>query len=279
MKSCLNATTLNQNVSFPDFVRLAGRAGFGGVEVRIGAAQELARDVGVEGVRRLFADAGVAPAHCGVSVGLQRAPAEYAEALKRVPGELELARALGIPTAMIVLPFRRDGGEPDPRRVVERVREVGDLAADYGVGITLEFIGLHPAADQRDDFPTTLGKTLDLVDQAGRRNVGALLDSYHWYLGGSRTADLARVRQGMPLFIHINDAPPGPVEQLTDPMRVLPGEGVLDLAGWLRDIRRATGYDGYASLELFNPQIRELDPEVAVKRSAEAVNQLLAAVA
>ncbi len=279
MKSCLNATTLSQELAFDEFVRLAGQAGFAGVEVRLGPIAEMARERGIEGVRAFFADVGVAPAHCGLSASLTRPDADFSAALQNAPAECELARALGIPTAMIVLPFRRDAGESDPRRQVEKVRAVAEITGAYSLGLTLEFIGLHPPVERRGDFPTTLGRTLDLIDQVNRPGVGVLLDSYHWYLGGSRLADLARIPRGMPLFVHVNDAPPGPVATLTDPMRVLPGEGVLDLPAWLRAIREATGYDGYVSLELFNPEIRALDPAVAASRCATAVERVLGAVA
>lgn len=278
MKSCLNATTLTNKLSFAEFVRIAGKAGFAGVEVRLGPLAELAKDQGIEGVRALFAEAGVAPAHCGLSASPIRPDADYQIAIKQAPDECELARALGITTAMLVMPYRSDQGESDPLRLVQKVRDAAVIAEHHGLGITLEFLGLHPPAGLRSDGPTTLGATLDFVERVDRPNVGVLIDSYHWYLGGSRAEDLARVKPGMPLFVHINDAPAGPVELLTDPMRVLPGDGVLDLAGWLSEIRRTTGYDGYASLELFNEEIRQLDPAVAAERCFHAVDRVLGAL-
>ena len=279
MKSCLNAATLANSLSFLDFVRVAGKAGFAGVEVRLGPLAEMSRDVGVVGVRTFFAEAGVAPAHCGLSASPIRPDADYQSAIKNVAGECALAQALGIPTAMLVMPFRRDQGESDPRRLVEKVREVSIIAEDYGLGITLEFLGLHPPADLRTPGPTTLGQTLDFIERVDRPNLGVLVDSYHWYLGGSQSADLKRIASGMPLFVHVNDAPPGPVESLTDPMRVLPGEGILDLRQWLDEIHQATGYDGYVSLELFNEQIRGLDPSVAAERCFHSVDRLLKSLA
>lgn len=279
MKACLNATTLSNSLSFAEFVQVAGKAGFAGVEVRLGPIAEMEREVGVAGVRDFFAGAGVVPAHCGLSASPIRPDADFQEGLKRAPAECELARALGIPTAMLVMPFRRDVGENDPARLVQKVRDVATVAQDYGIGITLEFLGLHPPAGLRSTSPTTLGQTLDFIERVGHSNVGPLIDSYHWHLGGSQLADLARIKPGMPLFIHINDAPAGPVETLTDPMRVLPGEGVLDLSGWLSAIRRATGYDGYASLELFNAEIRQLEATAAAERCFRAVDRMLASLA
>jgi sugar phosphate isomerase/epimerase len=278
MKSCLNATTLDQSLGFAEFVRLAGEAGFAGVEVRMPAAQAVEGKVGIGGLKALFAEAKVGPANFGASVGLHRPSADFAEGLQKLAAECALGRELGIATVQVVLPFRRGAGEQDPGELARKIGLIADVARDHDLGVVLEFLGLHPPADQRGDFPTTLGKTLDLIERVGRPNVGVLIDSYHWYLGGSDPADLARIPRGMPLFVHINDAPPGPVDQLTDPMRVLPGTGVLDLPAWLAEIRRATGYDGFASLELFNEGLRRLPPREAARRSAEAVNRVLARV-
>ena len=61
-------------------------------------------------------------------------------------------------------------------------------------------------------------------------------------------------------------------------MRVLPGAGVLDLPAWLRAIRDATGYDGYVSLELFNDELRALEPAEAAARAKASLDPVLAAV-
>ena len=71
---------------------------------------------------------------------------------------------------------------------------------------------------------------------------------------------------GMPLFVHINDAPPGDIMTLDDSMRVLPGEGVIDLTGFLGAIA-ARGYDGPVSIELFSERLRAMSPEDAAQRA------------
>jgi len=278
MESCLNAATLAPDLPFASFVRIAGAAGFSAVEVRLGAVAEMARTMGIDGVKDFFTAAGVIPAHCGLSAAPIRSEEDYQAALRLLPSECELAQALGIRTATLVLPYRSDQGESDPERMVAKVREVARIASDYGLSVTLEFLGLHPPPDRRTRGPTTLGQTLEFIERVDRPHVGVLLDSYHWYLSGSHMDDLERIPAGMPLFVHINDAPPGPVETLTDPMRVLPGDGVIDLVGWLRAVKRATGYDGPVSLELFNEEIRRLDPQIAAERCFRAVSRLLAAV-
>jgi len=96
--------------------------------------------------------------------------------------------------------------------------------------------------------------------------LGVLLDAYHWHLSGGTVSEIAAIPTGMPLFVHINDAPPGDVTTLDDSMRVLPGEGVIDLTAFLAAIA-ARGYDGPVSIELFSERLRAMPAEEAAQRA------------
>src|SRR5437763_254912 len=75
-----------------------------------------------------------------------------------------------------------------------------------------------------------------LLDEAGARNVGLTLDSYHWYAGGDSLDTIRQTPAERIVLLHVNDAKDLPREQLIDQDRVLPGEGVIPLADWLRAI-------------------------------------------
>ena len=75
---------------------------------------------------------------------------------------------------------------------------------------------------------------------------------------------------------HWNDVPGAkPVSQQSDADRVLPGEGV----GPLKEIERlalAQGYQGFVSLELFNPALWQRDPEEVARLGMEKMRQFFA---
>jgi hypothetical protein len=58
----------------------------------------------------------------------------------------------------------------------------------------------------------------------------------------------------------VNDAKPLPPRELLDADCVLPGEGAISLAAWLRAIA-GTGFDGFIALELLGPRLADLSPE------------------
>ena len=114
MKSCLNAATLRQDLAFEELVRVAGRAGFKGVELRYPAWVDYAAERGLDGLRALFDEAGVQPASFGYPASLMRLDSWDSD-LTAAEQVVDLARQLGVGGGMSVLPWRRGSGRLDPR--------------------------------------------------------------------------------------------------------------------------------------------------------------------
>jgi sugar phosphate isomerase/epimerase len=254
---------------------VAGQTGFRGVELRLAAAAELAERQGMAGLRQRLSDAGLAVAGFGYPIPLRSTAEEFGQALAGLPALLELARSIGAAGGTVVLPFRQLEGYTLTRaETIERIGRLAELAERQELALYLEFIGLH--FNDGLSWGKTLAHALDIALATGQDNVGLLIDSYHWHLGGSQTSDLDRIPVGMPILLHINDAPPGAPVTLNDSMRVLPGEGVIDLPAWLKAIRAATGYDGFVSLELFSEELRTEEPAMAAQRAWQALDGILA---
>lgn len=93
-------------------------------------------------------------------------------------------------------------------------------------------------------------------------------DSFHLYITGSGFSGLRQLHGDFIAIYQFNDAPAPPAgperDQLEDKHRVMPGDGILPLAGSLRDLA-AIGYQGAVSLELYNPAYWEMDPLTVAK--------------
>ncbi|CAK4852796.1 unnamed protein product [Aphanomyces euteiches] len=107
--------------------------------------------------------------------------------------------------------------------------------------------------------------TLDWIDAIGEPNVGLLLDSYHWYTNELNVADIEKLRADQIVHVHINDAPDVPVAEVMDGERLFTGEGVIDLAGFLRGLH-AIHYQGPVAQEILAPAAAE-SSEALVARS------------
>jgi 2-keto-myo-inositol isomerase len=118
-----------------------------------------------------------------------------------------------------------------------------DLAAacrEEGAALAFEFMG----------FEWSAVRTLAQAQAVYSGPV--VIDSFHWALG-DRDLDTLRALDPRRLaVVHVNDAPAADLRGLGDQDRLLPGRGVLDLAGFYGALSEI-GYDGVYSVELFSP--------------------------
>ena len=81
-----------------------------------------------------------------------------------------------------------------------------------------------------------------IVEAAGRRNAGLVIDPIHFDRGGSRVEEIATAPSGRLRYMQLCDAPalrPRDTETLLHQARaerMMPGDGGLDLAGILRNV-------------------------------------------
>ncbi|MBZ5583697.1 MAG: sugar phosphate isomerase/epimerase [Acidobacteriia bacterium] len=163
----------------------------------------------------------------------------------------------------------------------KRIGEAATVLADYGVSLGLEYVGPKTAwARGKYPFIHTLATMKELVAEIGRRNIGYLLDSWHWYNAGDTPADLLTLKNEDIVAVHVNDAPAGvPIDQQVDSRRELPlATGVIDMKGFLNALNQV-GYDGPVAAEPMSAALRQLPPEEALAKVAEAMKKAFELIA
>ena len=183
----------------------------------------------------------------------------------------QLAQAIGCPTVAVVPSPRPPGMEwaEIKTQTAAALLELASAASAYGVRLALEF--LAPA----DCSVRTLAQGWEIVRAAGCENAGLVIDTYHFFVGGSSWDSLDEFDVDRLYMVHINDVEGRPLETLTDGDRLLPGEGILPL-GRLLGRLKARGYDGAYALEVMRPAYRERDPLEYARAGREAVERALA---
>lgn len=285
MKTALNGAGLNAGgLGFEGFVELAARHGFDGVDFGLGGAKRMADERGGAGaVRDLLAEKGVAPATFGLEVDWRKKDeSAFNDSLAAFKEKLPIAREIGATRCCTWLPpsVGADVAMSDwEEQTVRRFRVIARLLADHGVRFGLEWVGpQHLRVGEGAMGPNLWVHTLDgttaLIDQIGERNVGLLVDCYHCYATGIGEAEIAKLSNAQIVHVHVNDAKKDvPVEAIRDGDRVLPGEGAIDLAGFLRGLRSA-GYTGFVAAEVLAPQPIADDPETAAERVRAALRNV-----
>lgn len=154
----------------------------------------------------------------------------------------------------------------DPARRTEKLAELADLAASFGIGLAIEF---YPPAQVR-----TLAEALAEIDRAGRANIGVTADLLHIVRGGDWNQSLAllsdaRVRIGQ-IADGPADMPADRIEWEAGIQRLLPGKGAFDIAAFLA----ALNPDVPISVEV--PQQSALESGVPpLERARAAVDAIL----
>jgi sugar phosphate isomerase/epimerase len=274
MIPCLNPAT----AWLPEpeaFVRLAARCGFSCVEAGADHWAEWARRKPVEYIREFCAAEGCLIGHAGLFVNFREDEISFEADLARLPRVCELNRKLGV-RAMSTWIRPCCAVDPVEYRLMHvlRLRRVAALLKDHGMRLGLEFVGPKTSRAEGNPFIHDMPGMLALCRDIDPAVCGLLLDSYHWYASGATVQDIAALKSRQVVHVHINDAHPGPVDSLIDMKRLLPGDGAIDLAGFLRALEDI-GYLGPVSVETFDERLRELGPEEAARLAGRKLIRLM----
>ena len=149
---------------------------------------------------------------------------------------------------------------------VDVLRAMSDVAGE--IGLAFEFLGKPGCA------VPTLDMAIEIVGSVARDNVGMVIDAFHFYAGGSRLEDIARVPIEKLFVVHLNGCEDRPLTQLTDAHRLYPGEGVIPIEEILAALRER-GFDGMASIEIFRPEYWEQEPREVARNAYTRTAELL----
>jgi 2-keto-myo-inositol isomerase len=180
---------------------------------------------------------------------------------------LDLCQHFGIPTLLLVADFVEKVDQQALERSVVSLAEAARWAQAFGVKLGLEFRG-------RATFCASLDTAIALVKACGEGNVGVCLDLFHYYTGPSKFEDLALLDRDNLAHVQVCDVAGVARELASDSDRILPGEGDFRL-GPIIERLKSIGYEGYVSLELFNPVLWESNAGRVASLGMRAVRRML----
>jgi 2-keto-myo-inositol isomerase len=256
------ATT--QTADLATDIRIAGQASYAVIELRDDKLDQFLTKGSLDDVRRMLREAGVAAWTINAisRVGVDGAAGTEC-AVARCRQLSRSAQAIECPWVLVV-PGPTEG-RTDAQVMSDTVATLGkmaDAAAEFGISVAFEFMGF-PWAAVRD-----VAGAWAVVQETNRPNLGIIVDTAHFYAGGSTLESIKQVDPKRLVVLHINDVEDVPKPDITDGHRLYPGEGVIPLQDILGAVR-ATGWDGVLSVELFREEYWRQDP-LAVAREAKA---------
>ena len=271
MKIALNGATTMHAPLATDFAA-AKAAGFAYVEIWAAKLHAFLAHRSTDELKDLIAESGVPPLSINSIEHVTFRDAKAWQAIKDECEKLsEVASKIGCPFIVVVPGKLPTNGASRAEVIAESVRvlsELCDIAASHGVALAFEFLG------QTDCSVQTLDLAHEIVRAAGRPNLGLVIDSFHFYAGGSTIDMIEAVDPKLIYVFHINDAENLPREQLLDKHRLLPGLGILPLREMIAAFRKI-GYDNVASVEIFRPDYWAMDPFEVARDAHLATEKLL----
>lgn len=272
-KTCLNTSTLRgYKLSLRELIDITASAGYDAIEPWISDLEaHESSGASAKDAAQQVRDAGLSvQGAIGFFEWIVDDEAKRRAALEQARRDMDLVARFG-GTLIAAPPWgATEVTDIDLNRAAERYWELCEVGRGCGVRPLVEVWGFSKTLSR-------LGQAAQVAIESGHANACILADVYHLHKGGSPHAGLAMLRgQKMPLF-HVNDYPaePGP-ETIKDEQRVWPGDGVAPL-GEIFGTLESIGFDGFLSLELFNPEYWKGDPLETARTGREKLRQVLGA--
>jgi len=253
-------------VQWPECAALAAKVGFPGVDIGISAAMS----AGLEKTRALLRAYKLRPASVGLPVDVQKDEETFRNGLRNLGDAASFSAAIDCPRMFTYLISSSARPKAEQRKLLlGRLQQCADVLARSHVRLGVEFLGpLHIRRAQPYEFIWQMNEMLAFTKECGA-NCGLLLDVWHWYHAGATTDDILAAGKDRIVHVHFSDAARQPPEEVRDNQRLLPGEGVIDLKGFLQALKKI-GYEDALSVEVFGRGLKEMPVEEAARLGYEA---------
>jgi 2-keto-myo-inositol isomerase len=255
----------------PADIRVASQAGYDLIEIWAKKMEAYLSDHSLDDLRKLLEKAHLKPlAINSVEFITFNSPWEKTNTMNLITRYAEMADRLDCPY-IVVVPSPRPKDATDNEVYDESVgvlKEISDRFKGYKVKFAFEFLGFRWCS------VSTLEEDFDIVKAVNRKNIGMVLDTFHFYAGGSSINVIRNVDKEKIFIFHINDAEQLPKAELQDAHRLYPGEGVIPLKEIVSGLK-GIGYDGPVSLEMFRPEYWARPPEEVARKGMEAIRKFI----
>jgi sugar phosphate isomerase/epimerase len=280
-----------RNVGWPEQARLAARVGYKGIDWAFGPAKR----AGVTATRALLAELAIQPTIVNLPMRDPLGPddAAFDAQLPMLYEDAAFCQAIGCHRFRFAMSAVTLDGQSRAERwtqVQRRLSAIGAVLGKHDMRLGIEFLGPLMFRQRRNrpgaasdgsallpppiPFVWTLPEALKLAE-ASSPSIGVTLDAWHWYHSGGTVADIRAANASRIVHVHISDARTMPPEEVLDSMRLLPGEGVIDLVGFFQALK-AIGYRGGVAPETIGQRIPEgMKPEESARLGLEYSLQVM----
>jgi len=266
----LHGSLVGNKVSWPEFVRLAARVGYGGADFNLTAAMK----EGLEPTRQLFAETKLKPGFAGFPVNATRDEATFRTGMAGLEAAAKFAASAGCRRMAVVVPAASATPKVEFHKILGgRFREAAEVLAAHQIRLGFEFLGpLQFRLKPLTEFIWRMNEMLAFAEECGP-NVGLTLDAWHWYHARATAADIVAAGKARIVNVHVSDAARMSPADVRDNQRLMPGEGVIPLVEFFRALQQIGYQDGVSPEPL-----GRIPPEMSAEEGARLGLQTTLAV-
>jgi 2-keto-myo-inositol isomerase len=193
---------------------------------------------------------------------------EYTEKLMKIGTEIGCNMIIAVPSFFSDTKIEK---AEVTEKTVTRMKILRRLGHNYNCSIGFEPLGPASNSVRKVDH------ALEVIKQSetdGLSPSGLVVDTFHFFVGDHQTADLGKIPGDKLWLIHLNDIAQSDLAKVSDADRKMPGDGQFDLPAFFNQAKKIN-YDGYVSIELFNPNYWMMEPQEVANISARTVKKYI----
>ncbi|CAM4130349.1 sugar phosphate isomerase/epimerase family protein [Lederbergia lenta] len=258
-----------------ELINLASENGFGAIDTSGSALRNFVAEKGLSEAKAFLKKKRVIIGSMAFPVEWRQTDEEFRDGLELLLADAKTAAQFGCHTFFTYFMPSTDNNVVEHLMILtKRIRTSARLLKEYDINLALEFVGPHHLRNKWENiFIWNIKSTIEWLDIIGEDNVGIVLDSIHWYTSEGTLEDIISLKPHQIAYVHLNDAKDGPVEEVLDNDRLYPGEGVIDLNGFLRCLKEIN-YTGVVSQEILSIEEPTETNEVLAGRSRKAFTKV-----
>ena len=272
MKIGFNQGTTLENSNTETDLKYAEKYGFDYIEFQMGPLYKYLEKHKLDELNDFFSKNRIKPYSLNVIEFFNlKTGKEFEEVLNEFTRMCDIAKTLGI-EIIILVPSPDIKGLSKNEILKDSVRAINqmvEISEKYGIRLAYEFLGFKGTS------VNNFARCYEIIKEVDRDDVGIVLDCFHFYAGGSKIEDLEDADIEKIFVFHINDSKKGDIWTLKDSDRLWPGDGAIPLKRILH-ILKNKGFNGTATVELFNPDYWKWDPEKTIRVSKEKTEDAIA---
>lgn len=267
-RSRLSCTTVTFGGKLPEKLRAIKNAGFGATEIWPRDYYE--HNEGPDIAMDLLEANKLAPSAYQNLRNFEGMPEKLRKRKINIATQLfDQMRLLGCETLVMCSNIAPDSSG-DKGRIMDDLRQLGDLAKSFGVRVAWEPICWGRwISDYRDAW--------DIVRRVDHANIGMVLDSFHVFALDLPVEPIADIDGDKIFLVEVADLPKVNLDfiEMSRSFRLFPGEGFTPIRAFLDQVGK-TSYNSFYSVEVFNSYYHTLDLQFVADRAMRSLETLLA---